>query len=81
MGWEVLAAFGQVVDVVDFQDRVAYVGQVLDVAGAAGVLTVALAAEHDGQPRLLVANRDGCSPGGPFVIKVLPVDVSLPAEL
>lgn len=48
LGWIIRAAHGQVVDVVDLQDRVACVCQVLDVAGAAWVLAVALAAEQDG---------------------------------
>ena len=67
-------------EAVDLEDRVARVGQVRDVAGAAGVLAAALAAERDRLPRLLVADRDGGGPGGALVVEVLPVDVGPPAE-
>lgn len=49
----IVAAQGQVVDVVDLQDRGAVVGAVVDVAGAAGILAMGAfpqAADGDGAP-------------------------------
>jgi hypothetical protein len=68
------------VDVVDLQDWVARVGQILDIAGTARVFAVTLAAEYDGVPGVLMANRDRGGPGRPLVVTALPVDVGASAE-
>jgi hypothetical protein len=46
------AALGQVVDVVDFQDRVAAVGLIIGPSGATRVLALARAANQYGVARL-----------------------------
>jgi len=49
--WVIRTAKGQIVDVVDFQDRGSAIGHVMDVAGAVGVLAPSLAAQQDCLPR------------------------------
>ena len=46
--WGVRAAMSEVTDVVNFQDRVAAVGDVGGLSSAAGVLAAAVAAQQDG---------------------------------
>jgi hypothetical protein len=80
LGRVVRAPEGQIVHVVDLQDRAAPVGAVLDVAGAARVSATAPAAKKDSATRIPRADEIGSGSFGPNCVPAPPEDVGPYAE-